>query len=319
MINSLSQSANSSELTLDIQENVQKLNPYANQSQKKINKRRLTKKEIYTNIYEPIRINSHVLLLVSIMCICLYYSFLFRVHESPIQAKFYHSFCLGVICLLDFLINRDYYKTIPAHEEDQRSLNEQLLSTSEEKQHSTEKHSMSQKEFYCYSILLGILTFFSELLTFYLLFSSIQYHHNISIAFALLSLEYLFVRFHYSLNHIKIELINFLGILLIFIIAILISITYLNLNFALIGLLISVLRFFKFYIYVDLTKFQNPFVNKITIGLSCTDFAIGMFILLVYILQFDHHEAFQFSHFFLVSVGTLAFYINIRFFTDFDR
>lgn len=298
----------------------------------------------YSEFYEVLSPHSHLLLLVSVVLVCLFYSTVLRIRENFLLEKYSHSICLGLICLIDFLVNRDTYSisrgitfSKVSDEYDKLSLTQSLLSSEEENNPGNKNYKvLTFKKFIIFTITLAILCFTSELFTFYLLNVTVQeYNLNAGIGFALLAFEIIMIRLHYSMNNVKIEFTNFLGLLLTFFIFIFISLSYLSLPLAGVAFFISMLKFAKFYIFMELNYshvygYRDPENKKYTnnpdnilyiiiLWVNVIDFLIGFILTFVYLIINDEHSFFAFPHFFLMLVASVCYYINMKYLRDFDR
>jgi hypothetical protein len=287
--------------------------------------------------------HSHLLLLISIIFTCFYYIVILKIKRDFLIDKYYHSMCLGFVCLVDFLINREQYinkkgANLISEEFDEKSLRDSLLNKKEidnqlnqsnlsnsqdfkfQKFQKNSKNLLSFIMFILYTILLGVLSFCSELLTFYLLNkTTFDLHFNAGLGYALLSIETIFIRFFYSVNDVKLEFINFSGLILLITFFIVNCIKYITIPLGGIAFLICTLRFAKFYIFIELATYKFLNMAKIILWVNLTDFFIGSFLTFIYLINYDKHSLFIFSDFFLVLVATLFYYLNMKFFRDFDR
>lgn len=284
--------------------------------------------------------HSHLLLLISIIFTSFYYVVILKIRRDYLIDKFYHSNCLGFICLVDFLINRDQYTNnkganLISEEYDEKSLRSYLLNKKEsDNQFNQSKVSDSQDftfqrnskillsfiNFILYTILLGVLSFFSELLTFYLLnTTTLDLHLNAGLGYAILSIETIFIRFYYSVNEVKLEFVNFSGLVLLIIFIIINCIKYITVPTGAVAFLICIFRFVKFYVFIQLATYKFLNMDKIILWLNLIDFVIGSFLTFIYLINYDKHSLFIFSDLFLVMVATLFYYLNMKYFRDFDR
>jgi hypothetical protein len=277
----------------------------------------------YSRIYDAVNPHSHLLLLISVVLVCLYYTVVLRVEQKFFIEKYYHSFSLGIICLIDFLVNRETFQTVKVSEEYDNNVNnikEPLLTVDSVSSSDIKNKMLTFKEFLFYVISLGIVSFTTELFTFYLLNeTTLTYNYNASIGFALICFDVIMIRFHYSMQDVKIEFLNFLGLLTIFCLFLFISMTYLSLPLGGVAFFVSALKFAKFYLFMDLNNYSYLNLNKVVLLMNFIDFGIGCTIVFVELILYDYHLEFIFSHFFLILVATLCFYINIKYLRDFDK
>lgn len=314
-------SMSSNDLILKIETQKTNENPYSKfHDENKKNKRRQVKQQSYYKIYEPSSLNSHLLLIISIIFTCLFYSLILKIHKYFLFTKFYHSFSLGIICVIDYCMNKEYYTTFNNEQFDRGDLQEPLFKRKEfQTIGELRQRYMTNREVYFYSLIVGIVSFTTELLIFYLLSKSTHMGYNSAIGFSLLSLEYIMIRLHYSMEHVKLEFINFTGILIILFIFLYVSLQFLDITIATVGLFICVLKFIKFSVFLDMSKYNKISNDKVILGMHTVDFIIGMVIVFLYLLDNDNHRLFNFSHIFIVGVGTTCYYLNIKYFRGLDR
>jgi hypothetical protein len=118
-------SQHSSDLFLEYKTQKSNDNPYKTmkKADREINnpdayftKKHLKKKSVYkehkmfSNMYNAVNPHSHLLLIFSVIFVCLFYTVILRMRHSFIVDKYFHSLSLVLICLIDYLINKDKYK-----------------------------------------------------------------------------------------------------------------------------------------------------------------------------------------------------------------
>ena len=309
--------------------------------QKSIKKKsiQLNKFKMFSNMYNSVDSHSHLLLIISVLFVSLFYIIILRVRQTYIVDKYYHSFCLGFLCLLDYLINREKYEIkmqkdyFTEYNEDSlfnQDYKKPLINYTNEEQNNIDKENklkldltpimIQKRDLLIYSITLGILSFSTEMLIFYVLkITTDVFERNSSIGFALISFEYIFIRFYYSMEEVRIEFLNFLGLLMIFASFLFISIEYLSLSIGGLAFFISSLRFSKFYLLVLLNKYSNLDYQLVYLLSNIVDFLIGCICIFSSIVFYHHTFSIYFEDVFLMMSASVLYYINGKYFKYYDR
>lgn len=317
-------SKSSEEFILNIQTQKTEDNPYIdNKSDNNSQYSRHSHRRRIDNIkyYEPGNTHSHILFFFSTVLISLYYCLVLRTERNFITEKLYHSFSLGIICLIDF----SFSNSKPSEIQDERnSMKEALIEKSEKSTMTQNQSVLSNKEFLFFALTLGIISFCGELLTFYILNKATQsFNYNVVVGYALLSFEIIMIRLHYSMKYIKIYFINFIGTLMIFFVFIFISLIYLSIPLAGVAFLISFLKFVKFFFLMEIKDKSNQIQQRIILWLNVIDFLIGTTIIVISFISRESdksfHFYFTFRDFMIILAASLCYYLNMKYFRDFDR
>ena len=121
------------------------------------------------------------------------------------------------------------------------------------------------------------------------------------------------------MEDIRIEFLNFTGLLMIFATFLFISIEYLSLPLGGVAFFISFLRFFKFFLQVKLIHYSLLEIEFIILYANLVDFLIGTLCLFSEIL-FNHKRFFlNFEDVFLVFIASFFYYLNCKYFRFNDR
>jgi hypothetical protein len=351
-------SQHSSDLFLEYKTQKSNDNPYKTmkKADREINnpdayftKKHLKKKSVYkehkmfSNMYNAVNPHSHLLLIFSVIFVCLFYTVILRMRHSFIVDKYFHSLSLGLICLIDYLINKDKYKIKfeedhfksdenqdQNNDDDDNEYNKPLINHTTEAnlKISDEKklfmdltpNTLKKRELIINCITLGVISFAVEMLTFYVLkITTDIFDKNCSIGFALISFEYIFIRFYYSMEEVRIEFLNFMGLLMIFGIFLFISIEYLSLPLGGVAFFISALRFLKFFLHVELNRFSESSNQIVFFYSNVVDFIIGCLCMFWSILFYNKRFSLDFEDVFLVMIASLFYYLNGKYFRYHDR
>jgi hypothetical protein len=322
-------SQDSNELFLKIESNKSNENPYANvnsqsKSHKKHHKRKKKHKlnlnyedyEAYGNS-QP---HSHLLQLLSIFLICLFYTIVLKTKSNFLYNKYYHSLCLGLISLVDFLINRTQFNFV-LEENDQTEKATQTLLDKPSSDFSDKDKNLTMKSFLSISFILSGVSFISELLVFYYLKNIRQeFRYNAGIGFSLLSIEFILIRMFYSYYYVKLDFINFLGLITLLVLTTTIALAFLNITILSLSVFISSLRFIKFYIFYEISNYKYVNVFRLILTSNVFDFIIGGVFAIVFLIKeesvFDSFRIFDFS---MIILATICYYLNLKYFRDYDR
>lgn len=319
-------SQDSNELYLKIESNKTNENPYTDSVliQKiieKKNKRKSKKGELLLNYetYDNTQYHSHLLHLLSIFLVCLFYSIVLKTKSTSMIDKYYHSLCLGFISFIDYIVNRSQFNHVL---EENDSIENNYKETLLEK-HSIDSHQpkvRKKNNYISISFILALLSFFSEMLIFYFL-KNIKYDfkYNAGVGFSLLSIEFIFIRMFYSYYDVSLDFINLLGLITIVSVTTTITLTFLNITLLSLALFISTLKFCKFYIFYILTNRQNLNLYRVILISNIFDFIIGGIFSIIFLIGDDEYISFKIFDFSMIAIATFCYYINMKYFRDYDR
>lgn len=299
------------------------------------------KHKMILNIYYAVYPHFHLLSIISVIFIGLFYTVIIRMKHSFMVDKYYHSLSLGLFCLIDYLINKEKYQTNFEGEEKSSDYNSESSEDNvdykkplianpeglESKLKSEDKFlaelaiiKIKKIEMIIYCISLGVISFSIEMLIFYLLKITTEiFDKNCSIGYTLISFEYIFIRFYYSMEDIKIEFLNFMGLLMIFAAFLFISLEYLSLPLGGVAFFVSAMRFSKFYLHLELNRFSNLDIQIIYLYSNIVDFIIGCVCMLWSILFYGKSFQVDFDDIFLVIIASSLYYLNGKYFRFYDR
>jgi hypothetical protein len=267
--------------------------------------KKITKKPV-----EQDAIKDTFIQIVSVILLCFFYTLLVKVKISPIEMKFYHSLSLGFLCLIDFLFNKDQYLQ-NINDGFDSEVNETLLDS------EVYMRDMSSKEVYAFSIIYGAICFLTELLIFLILSYSVHYNNTLTNGFCLLALEAVVIRFHYSYSK-RVDFTSFVGILIIIVLVLYSDIKYFEyvyIKILAVAISLALLKYFKFVLYYELNKrFKQQSLGELTLYANTLDFALGMLLLLVYLEQVNYNLRFNMYYCFIIFMGTLCYFFNVKFF-----
>lgn len=288
---------------------------------------------LFNSMYNAENIHSHLLVLFSVFFTCMFYSVVLRVKHTFIEDKYYHSICLGCICLIDYLINKEKYELnfrdeiflnydMHNNNVNENELHHPLIQdiAEESKTISESLNQFKKRDLILYCISLGVLNFAIEMLTFYLLkVTTDVFQLNSSIGFALISFDFILIRFYFSMEDVRLEFLNFTGLLMIFATFLFISIQYLSLPLGGVAFFISFLRFSKFFLQVKFIHYSILEIEFIILYANLVDFLIGTLCLFSEIL-FNHKTFFSnFEDVFLIFIASFFYYLNSKYFRYNDR
>jgi hypothetical protein len=323
-------SQDSNELFLKIESNKSNENPYANiaceikSSHQKFHKRK--KKHKLNSNYEDYEVygnsqpHSHLLQLLSIFLICLFYTIVLKTKSNFLVDKYYHSLCLGLISLVDFIINRTQFNLVLEENDHTEKASETLLEKPSTGYPIKEKY-LSMKNLIFVSFILSLTSFISELLVFYFLkIIRHEYGYNAGIGFSLLSIEFIFIRMFYSYYYVKLDFINFLGLITLLVLTTTIALAFLNISILSLSVFISSLRFIKFYIFYEISNYKFVNVFRMILTSNVFDFIIGGIFAIVFLIKEDSvFHSFKIFDFSMIMLATICYYLNLKYFRDYDR
>jgi hypothetical protein len=295
--------SSSDELVLDIKTQRSNENPY--EYNKPRRKRSMDNGETDYVKYIFVQI-------VSVVLLCFFYALMVKPKRSYLEVKFYHSLSLGVLCLFDYLFSQDQYN-LNIKEEYDSNTTQHLLEKDEPTTY------MSKKEIYFISLIYGLVCFAIELLIFLILTYSVHYNNTLINGFCLLCLEIVVIRLHHSYGIQSNDFTTSVGMLLVLSVFLYDDVVFFQYTMGkvlVVALLIAALKYIRFTIYYELNKrYRVQSLTKMLFYANAWDFIIGTVILAIYLSKAFGFR-FNLYHCFIVFMGTICYYFNMKFFTS---
>jgi hypothetical protein len=295
--------SSSSELVLDIKTQKSGDNPYD------YNKLYPMKQK---NPKEADQLKEIFIQIASVVLICFYYALIVKPKKSYIEVKFYHSLSLGIICLVDFLFNKDQYN-INIKEEYDTNLSQLFI----EKDDSI--RNMSTKELYIASLTYGSICFAIEILIFMILTYSVHFNNTLTNGFCLLALEIIAIRFHKSYNNDNKDFMTFVGMAIVIFVFVYDDIKFFHYGYIrmlLIALITAALKFIKFTLYYNLNRqYKMQSIIQTIFYANLFDSIMGVLILSIYLYNATYFN-FDLIYLSIIFMGAGCYYFNMKYFTS---
>jgi hypothetical protein len=246
----------------------------------------------------------------SVILIGIFYALIVRIRKNYLEVKLYHSFSLGILGVLEFIFNKDQFNI---HCNDSYDQGEGLIEKEDKVRH------MTNKEYYIFTTLIGVLIFTIELLSFFILKHNISHDYNISVGYSLLVIELLLMKTHSNFHKSK-DVLSILGIIITLFIFLFVNLFYYHFNILIfiIAIIVGGLRYLKYYVMNEMNNtFKQFSINKSLIGMNIVDCLFGIIIFALYVMDnkyFNFHIAIAFMVFF----ATICYYVNGKFFSNYQ-
>lgn len=187
------------------------------------------------------------------------------------------------------------------------------INTNSDFNHQPVKKGFSKNEIMMMMIALGFVSFFCELITFS--FIKRNNDENLGILFCLLSYEYIMVKiYNYKTLSHNLNLPNILGLLGIYFSSITLNLIFFDQVNMYYSLIISSLRFIRYYIQI---KLKNQFTNVVLLSTIITDLSLGLacFFGLLYSRSF---HLISFSNLIIIFFASSCYYFYLKNYKIFD-
>ena len=270
-------------------------------------------------------------IIVVVVLNTVYYAMITKSRRGILITKVYNSFCLLCLLFIDKLFNYEFDNIYIVDEQFDNELKQDLIEKeTKEIQMLDEKYlnnggssflvkakspvvGLDKFSIIFLMISLGLISFFNELITYCFIQKNDEF--NLGVPFCILSYEFIIIKLY---NHIKLgqslKLTNILGLIAIYFLAISYTLIFYDQENMYYSLVISILRFSKYYIQLKL-KFQINFVILLISGIA--DVILGLFFMF-YLLYGNEFYILSLSHFIILFFASSCYYFYMKNYRIFD-
>ena len=257
--------------------------------------------------------SSTVLILTSCVMLSIYYGIIIFLKLDFICIKVYHSFSIGIIALIDklFFIKSSFQVKNSLTDFFINHNAEHLLDSSKIKKGKGHHEEKILKLIKKYIIAAGILIFLIEIIIFCILKRAELLRINASLGLMIIGVELLLIQ----INQIFVGSLGFINKFALFLaifVSILSVILYLDFTFLFLGLIAAFLKYINLFIlqyvrFISKTYYFLHWINFI-------DFTLGLLVFSVIIISQQTFTLYKISHISLIFLGSLCYYLNLKFF-----